>query len=412
MKLLVRMPTRQRPDQAIHALERYRKMSGMPVTIEVVIDEDDKTITGAVWDKFRELDCVVTAGTHRTKIEAVNGGLRDYYDWDVLLLASDDMFPVADNYAVRVCEAMRAHFPYLDGAIYFDDGYAGERCCTLPIMGRRLYQSFGSVYAPEYISLWSDQEQTELLRAMNRITYVPWKLIEHIHPVTKKTNTDELYERNDAFWGTDKATYERRLRTVRPYSQFPFDAPPMWLSICICTLSKRAEMLNRLLERLWRQILAHAPRKVEVVIDGGEGTIGEKRQRLLERSIGHLVCFIDDDDDISDDYISRIIGAIEREPEVDCVSLNGIITTNGGNPKLFLHSRKYLKWAGDGVMSPFVRSPNHLNPVRRTLALETGFQAISHGEDSDYSTRLYPLLKSEADVGDEPIYFYKYVPHK
>ena len=99
-RVLVRMPTRDRPAQALHALAAYRSMAGLPVAIEVVVDCDDrKMLSSEVLQRLCALDAVVTVGQHRSKVEAVNGGRVE--NWDILILASDDMIPIADGYADR-----------------------------------------------------------------------------------------------------------------------------------------------------------------------------------------------------------------------------------------------------------------------------------------------------------------------
>lgn len=405
-RVLVRMPTRERPVQAINAIAAYRNMAGYPVTIEVVIDHDDrKMLSSEVLQRLCTLDAVVTVGQHRSKVEAVNGG--QISDWDILILASDDMMPIVDGYARVIAEEMEKRFPHLDGLIYFDDGYAGERCCTLPIFGRRLYDQFGYVYEPSYRSLCCDVEQTELLRAMGRMSYVDKMLIEHQHPAAGKAAFDSLYVRNDALHAADRHIYEQRRDTRRSHAQFGFDSPPIALSICIATLPERRGQLVRLISYLYDQILRDAPRKVEIVIDSGDGEIGAKRQRLIEKARGHYVSHIDDDDWVSYDYVKRVVGAIEStDYSVDCVALSGSMTVNGGSENAFHHSIKYREWFTDDEGVHY-RSPNHLNPVRRELALTAGFPVeVSHGEDHEFSKRLLPLLKSEASPTDGTLYHY------
>jgi hypothetical protein len=378
-----------------------------------VIDEDDATmVTAEVLQRLCALGCTITVGSHRSKIEAVNAGRVS--DWDVLLLASDDMVPIVDGYAVRVLDAMEEHFPHLDGLVYFDDGYAHERCCTLPIIGRRLHDQFGYVYEPEYKSLCCDQEQTDLLKAVDRITYVNEKIIEHRHWVTGVPK-DALYLRNDALHDADKVTYERRKAMRREhYSQFGFDAPPLWLSICICSLPSRRSQLDRLLDHLWSQILSmqigdNFPREVEILVDDREAiSIGEKRQALIERAKAHFVCFVDDDDWVAHNYVWRILCALHSDPIADCAALSGVMTTAGQASEPFYNSIEYQEWySKDGA---HYRTPTHLSPVRRELALQAGFVPISHGEDFEYSRKLRPLLKREVLTGKAPLYFYLYWP--
>lgn len=405
-RVLVRMPTRDRPAQALHALAAYRSMAGLPVALEVVVDCDDrKMLSSEVLQRLCALDAVVTVGQHRSKVEAVNGGRVE--NWDILILASDDMIPIADGYARVVAEQMEERFPHLDGLIYFDDGYAGERCCTLPIFGRRLYDQFGYVYEPRYRSLCCDVEQTELLRAMGRASYVDKMIIEHRHPAAGKAASDALYGRNDALHDADRLVYEQRKTTRRPHAQFAFDSPPIALSICVATVPERHRQLARLVTYLHEQIRRCAARKVEIVIDNESGDIGAKRQRLIEKARGHYVAHVDDDDWVSFDYVQRIVGAIESSDyAVDCVALSGLMTTNGGSESSFHHSVQYREWFTDSAGVHY-RSPNHLNPVRRELALEAGFPAkIYHGEDHEFSRRLLPLIKSETSAGSDPLYHY------
>ena len=73
-------------------------------------------------------------------------------------------------------------------------------------------------------------------------------------------------------------------------------------------------MLNELLHRLEIQMTP----EVEIVkfIDKGELTIGAKRNQLVKRSKGEYIAFIDDDDLVSFDYVSKILKAIEKNQTV------------------------------------------------------------------------------------------------
>jgi glycosyltransferase involved in cell wall biosynthesis len=171
-------------------------------------------------------------------------------------------------------------------------------------------------------------------------------------------------------------------------------------------------MLDGLLGNIWTQIFARPnPREIEVIVDDKDGTVGAKRQRLLEKARGHFIAFIDDDDRISNHYVSRVVDAIAGDPTADCASLLGIITTYGpismAGPTLFEHSIKYDRWFTG--QDRFCRCPNHCNAVKRDIALRVGFNGAKNiGEDSEYSLRLRPLLKKEVSTGNESIYFYDY----
>jgi glycosyltransferase involved in cell wall biosynthesis len=176
------------------------------------------------------------------------------------------------------------------------------------------------------------------------------------------------------------------------------------LSILICTLPQRAALLARLMDVLTPQVCGHS---VEILTaeNAGELSIGEKRQRLLSRSDGQYVCFVDDDDLVPDSYVSRILEATQGRPDV--VGMYGTMTTNGRNPQRFILSRQFDHWFEQKGI--YYRPPNHVCPVRRELALQVGYKSISFGEDKDYSDRLFPLLQTEHFISDIPMYSYLFV---
>lgn len=176
------------------------------------------------------------------------------------------------------------------------------------------------------------------------------------------------------------------------------------LDVLICTLEKRREMFQSLCGFFVSQ-LDEFKGRVSILweIDNGEESVGTKRQRLLHRAKSDYIVFVDDDDNVALDYLSRILGALQERP--DCVGMQGLITIDGAPPALFEHSLRHTHWFEEGGV--YYRCPNHLNPVKRELALRAGFKDMSFGEDRDYSERLLPLLKTEVFL-DGPIYFYDY----
>lgn len=144
---------------------------------------------------------------------------------------------------------------------------------------------------------------------------------------------------------------------------------------------------------------------VEILADESMGyNIGTKRNGLLARAKGDYIIFADDDDEVSPNYISLILKAIETNP--DSVAINGTITINGGPERQWFISKKNKGWwEQDNI---YYRCPNHISPVRRELALKVGFPEIAFGEDYQYSMALLPLLNTETII-EEPIYKYIYV---
>lgn len=172
------------------------------------------------------------------------------------------------------------------------------------------------------------------------------------------------------------------------------------LSILIATMPIRAHKLANLRQVLDRQLTP----EVEVITDISMNyNIGIKRNKLLGLASGKYIVFQDDDDLIASDYIEKILNAIETEP--DCIGISGVITTNGRNEMQWHISKDFKMWHQRGNI--YYRTPNHISPVKRELALAAGFPEISFGEDYEYSMRLLPMLKTEVKIPGT-LYHYRY----
>jgi len=183
------------------------------------------------------------------------------------------------------------------------------------------------------------------------------------------------------------------------------------LSILICSLPDRVNYIKRLKKSLKNQLTP----EVEVLVDFAdrdEKTVGQKRNDLLKQSIGEYVCFIDDDDFVSEDYVRKIIKATDSKPDI--VGFNTIITFDGVHPRKVNNSSANESWSHDIGKVPwdltphpiiYYRTPNHLTPVKRNLALDIGFPTINNEEDKYYSYGLMTKCKEEVFI-DDYLYFY------
>lgn len=179
-------------------------------------------------------------------------------------------------------------------------------------------------------------------------------------------------------------------------------------NILICTLPSRKALFNTLVSKLQGQIVANGLEdKVGILhfLDNKENTVGRKRNELLHRSNAEYTCFVDDDDDVSDWYVERIYAGILTNP--DCVSLTGIFTRRGLKPQTFIHSLDYTEYFEKEQV--FYRPPNHLNPIRRSIATKIAFPELNHGEDTNWALSMckQQLIQSEYKI-EEPYYFYRF----
>lgn len=180
----------------------------------------------------------------------------------------------------------------------------------------------------------------------------------------------------------------------------------MKFSILICTIESRAAFLERLLARLTPQLVDG----VEIVIghDDGDVSIGAKRNVMIAEARGEYVAFVDDDDLVSEDYVSSILTAIECKPNTVGFVLQRYV--DGRKDKASLHTLRYTGWANGNEWrygSVYERTPNHLNPTRADIVRRFPYAGINFGEDRDYSLRIREALVSEVFI-DKPLYIYEF----
>lgn len=388
MRILLKCPTRSRPQKVMETLESYARLANQPDKIGVAIscDIDDSSMTRNLvqeevlrrvskfaWKK-------IFFSPNRNKIEACNADMNNIdYDWDIVVLVSDDMIPQIKGYDDVIRTYMKANHPNLDGLLWCNDGYQGEKLNTLCVYGRKLYESFGYIYNPEYKSLFCDTELTDLCRTTlkEKCTYVPYCIIRHEHPGTGYAqNMDMLYDINQRYWNEDMYTYIHR-------KQYPYD----W-SVLIPTIPGRERSLHNLIDSLHEKVSRICPSlRLEICVsfDNRETSIGLKRQELLKRATGKYTSFIDDDDTITDEYIEDLWNCIQT----GC----SVMRIRGKMDKYtFVHSvgiKLTDMMATKDDPPVFQRPPNHLNPMLSDIAKMIPFKNAVHGEDLDWTISLY-----------------------
>lgn len=179
------------------------------------------------------------------------------------------------------------------------------------------------------------------------------------------------------------------------------------LSILVPTLVSRRGLRQELFTVLERQ--AKFAGDVEILWEEDDGRIpsGTKRNRLMGRSRGEYVCFVDDDDMVTPDYVQRIrLGTLKGD---DVVSFQ-LERIGDDRPRAVhsfsIHHHQDKQWS-DGVRQ---YQANHLCAWRRDLALAVPFPP-NIGYDDDvfsYTPRAASgLVETEYHI-PEVLYTYYY----
>jgi glycosyltransferase involved in cell wall biosynthesis len=181
------------------------------------------------------------------------------------------------------------------------------------------------------------------------------------------------------------------------------------LSILIPTLTERYKLLHRLQRTLLPQVEKYPGRVFVHYNDQGRSVcIGDKRNQLVSMVTTDYLVQIDDDDQISNNYLSEILTAMESSPDV--ITFNGWMTTNGHNRKNFVIKLGERYEERNGV---YYRHPNHLCPIKTHLARRVPFPSVASGEDYGYAVGLKQrnILKTSVHINQD-LYHYQYISNK
>jgi len=386
MKILLKCPTRSRPEKVMSTLTKYVQYASRPEDLGVAIscDNDDASMTNsAVQARLSSLLGKVSwyhifYSDNKSKIEACNANMDEIqYPWDIVVLVSDDMIPQMHGYDDVIRRHMRSRFPDTNGILWFNDGYQGKDLNTLCVYGRTMFNRLGHIYEPCYKSFFCDTELTDLCLTTykDQTLYLPTIIIRHEHPAAGNASTDNLYLSNQRFFSTDMMTYISR-------KIYEYD-----LSILIPTLVERDAQRETLLASIREKLGRLAPTlRVEFCIDrdNRQTSIGVKRERLKKGAKGKYLAFIDDDDNITDAYIEDVVATIGGGFQV--MRLVGRMGAYD-----FVHSTEFnLTTMMCSASDPpvFQRPPNHLNPIMSDIAKFFSFQDATYGEDLDWTIRV------------------------
>jgi hypothetical protein len=214
MKLLIKFPTRNRKNKFFKVLRHYQNLcEDLDNTYFLItLDNDDESMNPSnvegIFNTFKNVKVIY--GTSNSKIHAVNRDIELVNDWDIVLLASDDMTPKVKGYDNIIRNKMKEFYSDTDGILWFNDGFQGEKLNTLCVLGKKYYERFNYIYHPDYKSCWSDNEFMEVGKILKKQTYIDSVIIKHEHPDWGYGNRDQIHTNNINDYQYDLGVYNRR----------------------------------------------------------------------------------------------------------------------------------------------------------------------------------------------------------
>lgn len=190
--------SRQRIRRAGEALGEWRSRASGDHTIQYIlsVDDDDPDL-----ELYRSLAAsngvALVTGPNRTMVEAVNRGAKAATG-DVLIAVSDD-FGCPERWDRSIAQVIAGA---REAAVLVHDGLQA-RILTLPILTRAFYERLGYLYHPAYISMFADDDLTDVARAAGVLIDARHLTFPHRHHVAGLSEPDDTYRRqnsNRSWW--------------------------------------------------------------------------------------------------------------------------------------------------------------------------------------------------------------------
>lgn len=177
------------------------------------------------------------------------------------------------------------------------------------------------------------------------------------------------------------------------------------LTIAVPAIEARfTTSLTKILTKLFDQA-KDKPVEVKCLLDNKKMTLSEKRNQAIDAALGKFIAFVDDDDDVADDYIDSLLDEIRKDKEVDCVVFDVLVHGYTEKPKLCKYGVE-LEHGEDE--KAYYRKPNHVMAYNVKLAKKYLYTNVVD-EDDEWSRRASKGIKKQSRIG-KTLYHYLYNP--
>lgn len=152
------------------------------------------------------------------------------------------------------------------------------------------------------------------------------------------------------------------------------------------------------------------PVEILTLIDNKKRSVGLKRDALVQTARGEYLAFVDDDDEISEDYVDSILLAIDNGNNADVIVFKQIAQINDGNEFEVDFSIEHINEDAeqfDGIWKNIKRQPFHVCVWKTEIAQKYRFPDASYGEDWHWCKRVLKDIKTEYRI-NKKLHFYRY----
>lgn len=149
--------------------------------------------------------------------------------------------------------------------------------------------------------------------------------------------------------------------------------------------------------------IGNSPIEHLVLFDNRQRTIGAKRQALVDIARGKYIAFCDDDDDISPDYVLKLLAAAESNADVITFRQRAIY--NGLESEVHFGINNQ-----DGPFTPngiTLRAPWHVCAWRRDVVRGCQFGLSNYGEDLEWCLQARKRIRTAYHI-DSVLHTYRH----
>lgn len=182
------------------------------------------------------------------------------------------------------------------------------------------------------------------------------------------------------------------------------------LSILICGVDTRVNTTYPVIYNYLNEQAKQFNGKVQVmsITDNRVMSVGEKRTWAIQMAHGNYVCFVDDDDMVSSDYVESIMNAIKSDTEnCDVICFGAKRYVNGIFDKDVKYGIQYRKDSEDEKY--YYRVPNHLMCFKKSTIINRPYPYTNFGEDAMWARSVFFDIKKQHTI-DKVLYHYYFSP--
>jgi hypothetical protein len=222
-ELAVIVPSRGRPAK-VRELAQVFYETGATASLAIGVDLDDPELGGyrAAEQDWPNVEFVygprLRLGPTLNRMAAEAAEKTDTIDpFFAVAFMGDDHRPRTAHWDKMLVDALH---DLGTGIVYGNDLHRGERLPTAVAMTSDIIRTLGYMVPPGMIHMYLDNFWLHLGSGIDRIRYLPPRVIEHMHPIAGKADWDERYAEVN-----DRGVYTHDERVFREYmvNQFETD---------------------------------------------------------------------------------------------------------------------------------------------------------------------------------------------